>query len=101
MIVNRAAAVRTDCLSVLNVLTEISLWLQVTSASSSPEKCLTCMRALQLTRTGTLRFSTSQMLSMVSRLEHINSQRRQLRLVVTVDAVFTVLPVMTSCLSLH
>lgn len=32
------------------------VWLQVTSASSSPEKCLTCTRALRLTRTGTLGF---------------------------------------------
>lgn len=69
------------------------MWLQVTSASSSPEKCLTCTRALQLTRTGTLMFSTSLMLSMVSHLKHKKSQCRQLKLVITAAAVFTVIPV--------
>lgn len=38
---------------------------QVTSASSSPEKCLTCTRALLPTKTGILTLSTTQMLNMV------------------------------------
>lgn len=39
--------------------------IQVTSVNSSPERCLTCTKALPATRTGTLRYSTTHLLNMV------------------------------------